>query len=115
VDAIVKQDPIITQQFTLWNQEGSRADRGRMVIITIDGVITYIQGVFLKATTRAQIPALARLIVSQGQLAVMEPTLEEAFEALNKRVQIELGQPVQQTLSSPDEAPAVVPEKTLER
>lgn len=112
VDAIVKQDPMITQQFTLWNQGESRADRGRMVIIPIDGVITYIQGVFLKATTRAQIPRLARLIVSQGQLAVMEPTLEEAFEALNERVRIELGQPAQQTLPLPDEAPQVVPEET---
>lgn len=115
VDAIVKQDPTITQQFTLWNQEGSRADRGRMVIIPINGVITYIQGVFLEARTRAKIPELARLIVSQGQLAVMEPTLEEGFEALNERVRIELGQPAQQKLPPPDEAPEVVPEEPLER
>lgn len=115
VDAIVKQDPLITQQLTLWNQQGSRADRGKMVIIPIDGVITYIQGVFLKATTRAQIPRLARLIVSQGQVAVMEPTLAEGFEALNQRVQLELGQPAQQNLPSPDEAPEVVPEETSER
>jgi uncharacterized membrane protein (UPF0182 family) len=115
VDAIVKQDPTITQQFTLWNQQGSRADRGRMVIIPIDGVMTYVQGVFLEATTGAKIPSLARLIVSQGQLAVMAPTLEEGFEALNERVRIELGQPAQQNLPPPDEAPEVIPEQTLER
>jgi uncharacterized membrane protein (UPF0182 family) len=116
VDAIVKQDPTITQQFTLWNQEGSRADRGRMVIIPIDGVITYIQGVFLEATTGAKIPELVRLIVSQGELVVMEPSLEAGFKALNELIRTEMGQSAQeQKLPSPAEAPEVVPEEPLER
>jgi len=115
-DAIVKQDPTITQQLTLWNQEGSRADRGRMVIIPIDGVITYIQGVFLEAAMGAKIPELARLIVSQGELVVMEPSLEEGFKALNERIRAEMGQSAQeQKLLPPAEPPEMVPEESLER
>jgi uncharacterized membrane protein (UPF0182 family) len=42
---------------------------------------------------------LQRVIVSQGQLVVMEPSLKESFEALNKRTVAEdrqLKQPLQQ-------------------
>lgn len=85
-EAIIQQEPEIAKQFTLWSQQGVEATRGRLVIIPIDHVITYVQGVFLKAQTAAGIPELTRLIVSQGELATMAPTLEQALEGLNGQI-----------------------------
>ncbi|MFW5723031.1 MAG: UPF0182 family protein, partial [Halochromatium sp.] len=83
-DGFMKQDPIVTQEFALWNRRGAQAERGRLIVIPIDGVITYLQGVFLKAQTDANIPQLVRFISNVGYRVAMEPSLEGAFTALNQ-------------------------------
>lgn len=113
-DAVVKQDPEITQQFTLWNQKGSRATRGRIIIVPVNGVISYIQGVFLEATTTASIPELARFIVSQGELAVMDASLTESLRGLNAEIERVMNRPKPtRSLAPPASSPAVTPPKTL--
>lgn len=82
VDALIDQDTNIAKQFTLWNQIGSEIIRGRMILMPVDGVILYIEPLYLRAATRLRIPELKRLIVSQGDVVVMEPSLEEAFASL---------------------------------
>lgn len=111
-DAVVKQDPEITKQFTLWNQESSNAIRGRILIVPVNGVVSYIQGVFLEAKTAASIPELARFIVSQGELAVMKPSLPATLRGLNTRIKKVLDR------SKPDQEqapPRTTPEVTPER
>ena len=56
-----------------------------MIVLPLRGAIYYIQPVYLKAATRLKIPQLKRLIVSKGEIAVMEPTLEEGFAKLDER------------------------------
>lgn len=88
--ALINQDTTISQQFTLWDQSGSEVDRGKMIIIPVGKMILYIQPVYLKSATRLKIPELKRLIVSQGQIVVMERSLEEAYEKLQQRVKSEV-------------------------
>ncbi|MEA3638546.1 MAG: UPF0182 family protein [Lamprobacter sp.] len=83
-DGFVKQDPVVTQEFALWNRRDAQAERGRLIVIPIDGVITYVQGVFLRAQTGANIPQLVRLIANVGHRVSMEPSLGGAFIALNR-------------------------------
>ncbi len=106
-DGFVKQDPIITQEFALWNRRGAQAERGRLIVMPINGVITYIQGVFLKAQTGANIPQLVRFITNVGSRVTMEPSMESAFKALNRAVLNEGG-------STDIEAPAMPPLPALE-
>lgn len=87
VEAFINQDTVLSQQFTLWNQMGSQVHRGKMIMLPIGEAIVYVQPVYLKATVGATIPQLKRLILSKGELVVMEPSLEEGLEALNKRFQ----------------------------
>jgi uncharacterized protein len=99
VDALINQDTTITQRFALWDQARSEVHQGKMIMLPIEGVIVYIQPVYLQSTAGSRIPQLQRVIVSQGQLVVMEPSLKESFEALNKRTVAEdrqLKQPLQQ-------------------
>jgi hypothetical protein len=86
VDAFINQDTSISQDFTLWNQMGSRVHRGKMIIQPIGEAIVYVQPVYLEATEGIRIPQLKRLILSKGETVVMEPSLEQGLEALNKRM-----------------------------
>ena len=85
VDAFIDQDTTISEQFSLWNQMGSRVARGRMILLPVANSIVYIQPVYLEATAKFKIPQLKRLIVSKGELVSMEPSLERGFEKLNER------------------------------
>jgi uncharacterized membrane protein (UPF0182 family) len=86
VDAFINQDTSISQKFTLWNQMGSKVGRGKMIIQPIGGTIVYVQPVYLEATESIKIPQLKRLILSKGETAVMEPSLQQGLEALNERM-----------------------------
>ncbi|MGA7146027.1 MAG: UPF0182 family protein [Desulfobacterales bacterium] len=86
INALIHQDPDIAQQFTLWDQAGSSVVRGKMIILPIKKSILFIQPVYLKSTSRVKIPELQRIIMSEGQIAVMETSLEKAYIALQNRV-----------------------------
>ncbi len=88
--ALINQDTRISEQFTLWDQSGSEVDRGKMIILPVGKVILYIQPVYLKSATRLKIPELKRLIVSQGQIVIMERSLEEAYAQLQQRIKTEV-------------------------
>ncbi len=88
--ALTNQDTEIAQQFTLWDQAGSQVDRGKMIVLPVGKVILYIQPVYLKSSTKLKIPELKRLIVSQGQIVVMERSLEEAYAKLHQHIKTEV-------------------------
>jgi hypothetical protein len=90
--AIINEEPKIAQQFTLWDQAGSQVIRGRVTILPIGHSIFYIQPIYLKSSYRLKIPELQRIIVSEGQLAVMKPSLDEAYKELWQRVRSEMRQ-----------------------
>lgn len=87
--ALINQDTNVSQQFTLWDQSGSQVERGKMIILPIGGVILYIQPVYLKSATQIKIPELKRVIMSEGQIVIMEKSLEEAYTKLQQRTKTE--------------------------
>ena len=101
VDAFINQDTGISQNFTLWNQMGSRVVRGKMIIQPIGEAIVYVQPVYLKATEGINIPQLKRLILSKGETAVMEPSLQQGLEALNQRMRL----PMERNQGLPPQSP----------
>jgi hypothetical protein len=86
IDALINQDPVISQQFTLWDQAGSQLQRGNTIILPIGGTVLYIQPIYLKSAARLKIPELQRLIVSQGDIVVMDSSLEKALQTLEERL-----------------------------
>jgi len=89
--SLVDENTEIAQRFTLWDQRGSKVTRGRMVIIPIDKTILYIQPVYLVASSGPKIPMLQRLIMSQGEMVVMGPSLHQDYEMLEKQVKEDMG------------------------
>ena len=85
IDALIEQDSAIAEQFTLWGRGGADIQRGKLILILVDDVITYVQPVYLQAAHGVKIPELKRVIVSQGGKVAMAPSLEEAVAALRER------------------------------
>ncbi|MEA1048531.1 UPF0182 family protein [Lamprobacter modestohalophilus] len=85
IDALIDQDSDIAEQFTLWGRGGAEIHRGKLILIMVNGVITYVQPVYLKSAGNVAIPQLKRVIVSQNGKVAMEPSLEAAFAALSRK------------------------------
>jgi uncharacterized membrane protein (UPF0182 family) len=81
IDARINQDSYISQQLTLWNQRGSEAIRGSLLVIPIEKSLLYVQPLFL-AADKAGLPELKRVIVAFGDEVVMEENLELALQRL---------------------------------
>jgi uncharacterized membrane protein (UPF0182 family) len=81
VEALIEQDPEISQQFSLWRQGGSQVWTGHLHVVPVGRTLLYLEAIFLAAEADA-IPELRRFVVSDGQRVAMEPTLEEAITAL---------------------------------
>lgn len=87
ITGFIDQTPDISRQFTLWDQRGSKVIRGRMIVMPVEEHILYIQPIYLAASSKTGFPQLARVIVVMNQVAVMDTTLESAFENLQQRLQ----------------------------
>jgi uncharacterized protein len=81
IEAKIDQDSEISQQLTLWSQQGSSVTRGNLLVIPINDSILYIEPLYIQAET-GQLPELKRILVSDGEKVVMEENLAMALEAL---------------------------------
>ena len=120
ISALIDQDTTIAEQFTLWDQAGSEVRRGRMLILPVGNAVFYIQPVYLSAASRLKIPQLQRLIVSHGEVVVMDRSLETAFEAVALRLEQRRrpqGQPAQPPMQPAPKPPpeAEPPKSTVEK
>lgn len=78
IEGRIDQDPVISQQLSLWKQAGSEVIRGNLLIIPIEGSLLYVEPLYLQATN-LKIPQVKRVVVVYGQRVVMDPTLDGAL------------------------------------
>jgi len=81
IEARIDQDSEISQQLTLWGQQGSRVTRGNLLVIPIENSLLYIEPLYIQAE-KGQLPELKRVLVSDGERVVMEIDLATALEKL---------------------------------
>lgn len=81
IEALINQDPVISQQISLWNREGSRAIQGNLLIIPIEQSLLYVEPLYIEAEENS-LPILARVIVVYENQIVMAETLEEGINAI---------------------------------
>jgi len=81
VEALVEQDPVISQQFSLWRTGGSQVWTGHLHLVPVGRTLLYMEPVFLAAEEDA-IPELRRFVVSDGYRVAMEETLQGSIRAL---------------------------------
>ncbi|MGK7874984.1 MAG: UPF0182 family protein [Xenococcaceae cyanobacterium] len=81
IEARIDQNPQISQQLTLWSQEGSRVIRGDLLVIPIQDSLLYVEPVYLRAE-QGSLPQLKRVIVAYENQIAMEKSLENSLEAI---------------------------------
>ncbi len=103
VATFVSQDPVISQQLSLWNKEGSSVGTGGLLVVPVESSFVYVVPVYLSSrTSGTEIPEIKRVVVAIGDNVAMEPTLNNALSAV-----------VGQTIAMPQRsaAAAAVPTK----
>ncbi|MBD2336801.1 UPF0182 family protein [Calothrix sp. FACHB-156] len=81
IEARINQDPVISQQISLWNRQGSRAIQGNLLVIPIEQSLLYVEPIYLEATQNS-LPTLVRVVVAYENRIVMAQTLEQALKAI---------------------------------
>jgi uncharacterized membrane protein (UPF0182 family) len=82
IEALVEQDPMISQQFSLWRTGGSEVWTGHLHLVPSGRRILYVEPVFLAAEADA-IPELRRFVVSDGRRVAMTETIAQAIETFS--------------------------------
>ncbi len=85
VGNFINQDPVISAEFTLLGQTGSRVIQGNMLVIPIEESLLYVQPVYISADDEGAglgIPEFKRVVVSFNDQIEMRDTLDEALAAV---------------------------------
>ena len=78
VESQIDQDPAISSQLSLWNQQGSHVIRGNLLVIPIGQSFLYVEPLYLQAQSNP-LPELKRVIVANGNVIAMANTLKDAL------------------------------------
>lgn len=81
IEARIDQDPVISAQLSLWNQQGSSVIRGNLLVIPLAGNLLYVEPMYLQSAT-GRIPELQRVIVATGDQVRMAENLGLAMVEL---------------------------------
>src|SRR5215471_17141966 len=69
VQARIDQDPTLSSQLTLWNQQGSSVIRGNLLVIPLEDTLLFVEPIYLKAE-RSPMPELPLVVLAtQDHLA----------------------------------------------
>jgi uncharacterized membrane protein (UPF0182 family) len=81
IEARIDQDPIISEQFTLWRNSGSDVIRGNLIVVPVGDSLLYLQPIYLQSTGSA-FPEFRRIVVASPRQVVWGTNLEEALRLL---------------------------------
>ena len=88
-ETLINSDPDISQQLTLWGQQGSRVVPGRTLITPVGDAFLYVEPIYLVGQGTA-IPQLVRVIAGTQNRVAWGPTLSQALEELMEAPETEI-------------------------
>ncbi len=106
IEARIDQDPTISEQLTLWSQQGSQVIRGNLLVIPVGESILYVEPIYLRAD-RSELPELKRVILSYGPSVIMVEDLQQGLWTILSSGLSEMD-PVPITIERPGEEPVIL-------
>jgi uncharacterized protein len=77
---IINQDPTVSSQISLLNQQGSQVVFGDLLVVPVDEGFLYVQPLFVESNQGGTvIPELKRVVVVHGQTVTIANSLDEAL------------------------------------
>ena len=81
VEARIDQDPQLSSQLTLWNQQGSTVIRGDLLVIPLEDTLLFVEPIYLQAV-KSPMPELRLVVlITQDRLA-FGPRFSDALSSL---------------------------------
>ncbi len=81
VEARIDQNPQLSGQLSLWNQQGSHVRRGALLVIPIGRALLYAEAIYLQAE-RSPMPELRLVVLAMQDRLAYAPTFEAALAGL---------------------------------
>ena len=81
IQARINQNPEISQQYSLWNQMGSKVILGNLLVFPIESALLYVEPLYIRAEN-GQLPELQRVIAAYSDKIVMGNDLTSTLAAL---------------------------------
>ena len=78
IEARIDQDPTLSGQFTLWNQQGSKIARGNLMVIPVGNGLLYVQPIYLQAD-RSPMPELRMVVLATQEKITYGPNFAAAL------------------------------------
>ena len=103
IQSRIDQDPQLSGQLTLWNQQGSAVVRGNLLVIPIDDVLLFAEPIYLQAQ-RSPMPALRLIVLATQDRMAYATTFDEALKVLLAGGGGSLAQPAATSNASPQQA-----------
>jgi uncharacterized protein len=81
IEARIDQNPQLSGQLSLWNQQGSHVRRGSLIVIPIGRALLYAEPIYLQAE-RSPMPELRLVVLALQDRLAYGPTFESAMAGL---------------------------------
>jgi len=81
IQARIDQDPQLSSQLTLWNQQGSKVIRGNLLVIPLEDTLLFVEPIYLQAE-QSPMPALRLVVLATQDHLAYAPRFPEALARL---------------------------------
>ncbi|HLH29660.1 MAG TPA: UPF0182 family protein, partial [Terriglobia bacterium] len=81
IQARIDQDPQLSSQLTLWNQQGSTVIRGNLLVLPLDDTLLFVEPIYLQAE-RSPMPELRLIVLATQDRLAYSSRFSEALAQL---------------------------------
>src|SRR5437588_1674600 len=81
IQARIDQDPQLSSQLTLWNQQGSTVIRGNLLVIPLEDTLLFVEPIYLQAE-RSPMPELRLVVLATQDRLAYAPRFADALAQL---------------------------------
>ena len=81
IQARIDQDPQLSSQLTLWNQQGSTVIRGNLLVIPLEDTLLFVEPIYLQAE-RSPMPELRLVVLATQDRLAYAPRFADAMSQL---------------------------------
>jgi len=86
VSAFINQDQNISKDLTLWNQQGSRAVRGQILVLPVGNTFLYVDPIYIQAA-EGSMPQLKKVVLAVGNRVIYADSYQQALAQLTPAAQ----------------------------
>lgn len=114
IESRIDQNTDISEQLTLWSQQGSKVLRGNVIIVPIENSLLYIEPIYLQADNENSLPEMKRVIASFKDDMVIAKSLDEALAKIFGKPDEDIKDTPAEDLNQDNESMDVLDENTIE-